>query len=109
MSESKAMGAKQSNLGFTDCLSFGKYREKTVEKIFASDIPYLVWLREERNKQGENLFSVEVEDAIRKETIIRPHLLKKYPNGWSKRRPESSDTPLRADREATYAEEWGAF
>lgn len=50
-----------------DKMAFGKHKGKTIAELLKSDPRYLLWLREERNKNnGDDFFSAGIDSLIAK-------------------------------------------
>lgn len=120
---------------FTDILpaQFKKHRGKTVRQVYDCDPGYLLWLRDEKLKEGRaDYFDDEVLRALN-ETIRKDKYLQKNRQKWSQmadgrvvppgqgaiqpnaekrtseRRPTLAEIEEAQERTFAYADSWGSF
>lgn len=99
-------------IGFDQKLGFGKHSGKTVRQVASDDkdIGWLLWIRSEKHKQGEQMF----DDAVNK---LLDDAIKTNRKQWSKFAIGTRATPgqpiegltTQPDRSDQYDEKWGAF
>ena len=108
------------NLTLDDMITFGKYKGKSVGKVYEEDVGYLVWLRQERKNQNadERFFAPELhillDDAIKNSKSLRA----KY-KPWNvnpaalaaiqETAEPTEPPPQRMAPEMAYSAAWGAF
>lgn len=117
------------NIGMNDTLPFGQYRGQSVTHILKSSPSggaYLVWLREQRRKDGErNFFDAEVIDRLDSLIESNKRLQRQYKTfrsidamhpmaGVSTNQEAIGATPVapevrEVEAEFAYAEQWGSF
>lgn len=100
-------------LGFNQQLGFGKHSGKTVRQVASDekDVGWLLWIRKEKHKQGEQMFDDAVNEFLDK-------AIKTNRKQWSKfavgDMPMPGSMPIEGlttqpDRSEAYDEKWGAF
>lgn len=106
------MSGKQP-IGFNHKLGFGQHSGKSVRQVANDDkdVGWLLWIRLEKHKQGEQMFDADVNKFL-------DDAIKKNRKQWSKfavgDMPMPGSRPIEGlttqpDRSEAYDDKWGAF
>lgn len=109
------MSKLDSSLGLVDTMPFGKkHKGKTIEAIYKEDASYLLWLRDQRKKDGDAEFFDREVLTLLDETLLKDKYLKTKHQSWGNTMlPQGPVTApaaaVEASTEFAYADSWGAF